>query len=965
MRDVARYVALPGIVPRLKDFAASGFASLAQLMALVYASVRLLPPHHPYLNAANYGRFGIRHVIAEAARHIEFKKENTDQIVIFFAVAGGLILLFGQFALLVLALFINPVFAGPPAITNYFAVPTAVNDIAYMLLDLVFGVPNIFRGVDNLPTCVAAGAPCLGGGTAGVWPSPFHIALQTMFRFYNTAILLIGALIFLYYVLIVVGETAMTGTPFGKRFDHIWAPLRLVTALGLLIPLNLGLNTAQYIVLYSAKFGSAFATNGWHTYINWVEASMSGPVSPDTNVTGIRETASSAVTPVGVLGPTNPMIAPPPYQAALEQVEGIFQFMSIARACKVAHETIYSDRNGGLGMTIEPWLVSRPFNAVGPLTPGAPIWGDPTAADPRVAGSAMQFYNGGDIIIRFGENGAGAGPGGGQLYPKEVGGVFPYCGEITIHTPDMKYQGAKEMQRAYYNWVVSLWTNPEIVNFGLRAACLYVPDKNAVQPLGACAATPFPAPDNVNELPNATWKQNTVASFRTGTFLQVFFAYASMQAVQTSLGTATSPTGIRDRGWGGAGIWYNTIAEMNGAFQGSVRQVPTPTLMPAVMRDVQESLRGKNQNTKAEDRYCPKFGEGSMSVNFTQKGDMAIAQMLCNTYKYFRKSHSTAQSEARKDSNPIFTVMNAIFGTDGLMDMRKVDNIHPLAQLSALGKGIMDSTIRNLMTALAFSMAGGATEALDGALGGALLTASSAIISVATLGLTIGFTLYYVLPFLPFIYFFFAVGAWVKTVFEAMVGAPLWALAHLRIDGEGLPGQAAMNGYYLVFEIFARPILTVFGLLAGMIAFTAMAKTLNGLFPLIVSNTSGYDDTAAVSIILDLQFKRSILDEFFYTLVYTILVYLMAVSSFKMIDQVPANFMRWMGAGVRPFSDHHQDAAQELSTYASIGANTVGSQVTGALQSASQTFGYTVGKGSVGLADALTKGRSATKIVGK
>ena len=36
---------------------------------------------------------------------------------------------------------------------------------------------------------------------------------------------------------------------------------------------------------------------------------------------------------------------------------------------------------------------------------------------------------------------------------------------------------------------------------------------------------------------------------------------------------------------------------------------------------------------------------------------------------------------------------------------------------------------------------------------------------------------------------------------ELLVGAPLWALAHLRIDGNGLPGETASNGYFLIFEI--------------------------------------------------------------------------------------------------------------------------------------------------------------------
>ena len=115
-------------------------------------------------------------------------------------------------------------------------------------------------------------------------------------------------------------------------------------------------------------------------------------------------------------------------------------------------------------------------------------------------------------------------------------------------------------------------------------------------------------------------------------------------------------------------------------------------------------------------------------------------------------------------------------------------------------------------------------------LGTAAGAASSLLLTVASITISMGFLLFYVIPFMPFLYFFFAVGGWIKTIFEAMVGAPLWALAHLRIDGDGLPGDAAMKGIYMIFEIFLRPILIIFGLLAAFIIFSAMVKVLNEIF---------------------------------------------------------------------------------------------------------------------------------------
>ncbi|MEZ5918685.1 MAG: hypothetical protein R3D66_01770 [Alphaproteobacteria bacterium] len=126
----------------MRGLFASGFGYFAFLMAQIYGMVRLLPFNHPYLNPQNIGRFGIRHVIAEAANHLELKKENTDQIVIFAALLLGVSLLFLQLLFMAYSILIAPAMA-----TSVFVIPPAQaeKDIAFMLLDQVFGVPNFFN----------------------------------------------------------------------------------------------------------------------------------------------------------------------------------------------------------------------------------------------------------------------------------------------------------------------------------------------------------------------------------------------------------------------------------------------------------------------------------------------------------------------------------------------------------------------------------------------------------------------------------------------------------------------------------------------------------------------------------------------------------------------------------------------------------------------------------------------------
>jgi len=891
---VLKYTLLPGIIPRLREFATSGFGNLAYLMALIYYGVRLLPANHPYLNTGNIGRYGMRHVIAAAAHNLVLKRENLDQLVVFIALLLGFVIFILQFIFLLTAIVFKPAFA--VGFGGIFGTPDPTYDIAFMLMDRVFGVPGMFN------SCVAMGGGCGStySPTFTQFPTPFQVGLHALFNFYNLAILLIGVMVFLYYVVIVVGETAQTGTPFGRRFNHIWAPIRLVVALGLLVPLSHGLNASQYITLYAAKLGSGLATNGWLTYNNTL-----GTV----NFLGLS---------VGSNG-ESPLLAKP----KTPEVDPIVEYMTIVRTCKFGYEAMYSAAaTGGTAMLIKPYLVKNPDTVLEATAPGSPPWDE-----------ARKFYDNKDIRIRFGELNK-------EKYPSATAGVEPICGDLVVPIKDVSEDGPKKAQEGYYNLILYLWQSPDIEKYAHAAACLHLVPK----PSGC---------DGITSLPDAAEKTETVRKAYDYINPYVEGAYEDMQA-NISFNISDD---VLARGWGGAGIWYNKIAEWNGSLFSAAKTIPTPTNMPLVMGKVQEANRNSDKNVGAEDIYRPKPG-GDMPVYYEFRDEEKIASMLSDVYNDVVTTKATSEVETTSIGNAFMDIMNFMFGFDGLFDIRKNDNVNPMAQLTAMGKSIIDAAIRNLMVSLFFSAGGGLAGAGNAHLGGAVGAVASMFASMTTIGLSIGFILYYVLPFLPFIYFFFAVSAWVKTIFEAMVGAPLWALAHFRIDGNGLPGEAAMNGYYLIFEIFVRPILTVFGLIVGVVAFSAMARTMNAIFGLVTTNLTGFDcgtscdDT--ITLIADLSFKRSIIDEFFFTVVYTILIYMMALSCFKMINLVPNGILKWMGASVKTFADDPsmRDPATSLVQYAAISGADMSGKIVSTLNDGARAGGGAVG----GVIDAAVGG---------
>lgn len=387
------------------------------------------------------------------------------------------------------------------------------------------------------------------------------------------------------------------------------------------------------------------------------------------------------------------------------------------------------------------------------------------------------------------------------------------------------------------------------------------------------------------------------------------------------------------RGWAGAGMWYNHIARLNGAISGAVWNVPTVTRFPVVMEAVAMAKMRNNQNVSPNEVYNPSKSQDAALQLKRGEADMKGAVVYNDIYQGWAKVNSEFKPST---GNVIYDALNTLFGTQGLFDLRAPENqnVHPLALMTALGKGLVEASIRNLIGAIVGDGIRIASAAVKVTISKeAAGMASNALYSIASMTLAAGFILYYVLPFLPFIYFFFAVGNWIKGVFEAMVGVPLWALAHIRIDGDGLPGSAALSGYFLIFEIFLRPILILFGLLASIAIFAAMASTLNAIFPIAVNNLGGLDFNKA-SDAEWLSFARGPIDQLFYTVMYAVIMYIMATSSFKMIDLIPQQILRWMGSSATGFSDGSN--AEQLTQYAAIGGTQVTRGAIGGIQQMGQ-----------------------------
>ncbi len=912
---VIKYAVLPGILPRIRELVGSGFSQLAFMMALVYGMVRLLPQGHPYLNSANIGRYGLINVIAEAANNLVISKDNIDKLIIFVVLLFGLMILFMQFFSIMLFLTMGSALAGdiPRGFSDLFEVngTNRPYDIAYIALDMVFGVQRN-GGASFFESCLGAasggggatgsGANCSSDGNSrldfsgSTFPWPFHTALHSMFQLYSIGMLVVAVIIFLYFIVTIVAETAQSGTPFGRRFNQVWAPIRMVVAFGLLIPLNSGLNTAQYITLYSAKIGSAFATNAWVRF-------------------------SETLTDPAIFGEANAGIVA---RTRAPQTQNILMFSQFAYMCKLMQDKA-TERTGDSTR----WARERvqAYWLKGNSAPAKQAGG---------AGPAIDHFQGRDVTIVFGIQ-------DGDTYASHPGKVLPLCGKIVIPVATRldqpaalaKAPGTREMFEFYYDMVVndfygSGYATGSKTFIDTLVAQRFLPTSPGVS-LGAAP------PNTLIEM--ATSLQKALIGQ-----IQTVHENVLNESSQAMLNRIQD---IQEKGWAGAALWFNAIAEMNGAFVDGVQQIPRPIDYPELIEVVIIQMTERNQAVSGSNPFC-----NSRIPEYSSLTGISRARYGAEMYNAYRDLCSYWMSGAPapavdeggyfagnriEDSNFFIQIINVVFGTAGLFALRDNDNVHPMAKMTALGKGLINSTIRQMLGGLALM----GIQIGSGVFGASTLdsvagTASSFMFSLATIGLTAGFILYYVLAFLPFIYFFFAFTGWIKGIFEAMVGMPLWALAHMRIDGEGLPGDAAVSGYFLILEIFIRPILILFGLLLSLLIFSAMANILNDIFDIVVFNAGGGNAAVSNPGVLEIEYWRNPIDKFFFTVMYAVIMYLLGLSAFKAIDLVPNNMLRWMGQNVQSFNDQRQDQAQGLTQYAAIGGSQTFGQLTGGLQQLSQ-----------------------------
>lgn len=174
--------------------------------------------------------------------------------------------------------------------------------------------------------------------------------------------------------------------------------------------------------------------------------------------------------------------------------------------------------------------------------------------------------------------------------------------------------------------------------------------------------------------------------------------------------------------------------------------------------------------------------------------------------------------------------------------------------------------------------------------------------SLSTIGMVLfwaGAFLAIYVPMIPFIAFWSGIITWLGTLAEGLVAAPLWSIAHLDTDGEGL-GRRTEYGYLFIAQVFLRPVLMVIGFVVASLSMLALGTLFTKLYSM-AWETAGYQnfDMGAVVLLVG------------GVVLFGVLLISIVQGSFNLISYIPDKVLGWLGNQVGEGLGRQQEAQHE------------------------------------------------------
>lgn len=829
------------------------FSWFVQLLAQFLYSASLIPHNHKALRPTSIKDARLGEVLAIAWCNARKPGTRLDQRAIFVSVwlllglttlmvmhtIGNLVLGTAHASLAVLGTALVCSITGPS--TSYFDAPCASDMAQDWIKMLLLGEKSGWFVPQFSSVGMIAG-------------------LSNMFSTYSIAMMSVAGFLIFYNLMAAVAGTAAEGRVGGKSMNQVWAPIRLILSIALLVPLGTGgLNLGQMLVIKIAQSGSGLASNIWLSFANGFAAN-----------TGAY------------------LIAPP-----LPQVSPMLKNALKILVCDIAYD------DTGSKSTDHPYSSEvTEWHAV----PGSPY--EEMTWDFKNASSGI---NDGEAKVC-----------GSVQVPVAVdassGTSYEFFGTMsTIASAPAVRQAMIEAHKDALIGVISDGTMALSTGAIAPEGPLYKLAKNFYDSSNGSISGYELTFDDLMQF-NAA-----VLQYRASLGSGIMTAMAAIGLTSISM-----KADAMARGWVSASVWFNSIARINGMLLDYSQEIPIaapprgnfPGMNVAAKDITKDALENVDVSiaglpAMAMQNGVTTWGESgyTMAIDSSGAENSAFKSFLKLIASNFGKILGTA-SDSPDEIGAL--VPAAIAGIAGKFSL---NSANPLAELSALGHRIIQMTFLTMKTLeqcqnIAQAQNKELSEALnamtdksqrdkvieiyanftiDNGCGATTVGQNDNMGSVfmsMIVGamLSAGVTLAFVLPMMPFIRFMFGILTWLLSLFETVIAMPVVALAHVKMEGEGIAGPSARTAYMLILQLFLRPTLMIFGLIIALLIFNIMIVALNEFYAGAVRSVQGGGSLSAVGGIM-------------YTVMYVSLAYALANASFKAIDLIPNRVLNWIGGG--------------------------------------------------------------------
>lgn len=698
-----------------------------------------------------------------------------------------------------------------------------------------------------------------------LFPAANNTATQTVFSeiigYFNICVLVIGGILFFYNITVGVLQSAHEGQVLGQRWSSLWAPLRTLFAVGLLAPMPglHGYNMAQSGVAYAVKGATMMGSFFWSQSAFLV---ISGKI-PIT-------TAASQMDP---------------------------DFMKTVFMNQVCVQIMNSQLNNA-NSSANPLSVQKSVQPVKVLTadgskPLAPYSLKPTGQletytylhDPSDAGKRVERNICGSVttpelpeyIRKTTPDDSGILSNLGLPADNSASTLVAFTGAHQLAMSQLS-SGFEKIVSDNYSAAANTGGQVPDITDSLGQTILAT---NDILSKGIQATTSIAAGADMNGQASRD---------------------ALLKRIKGSCSNTTEggeqSTQCYGEGWIGAGSWYMMLARMNSELASLANAAPTATGANFM------SPKSIYRRTGGETNFFWGVGEddlksaGMLTANeaeiiksrYEEAFDNATAGMAALGFQM-----SGAQLGELNENTDANSFLSNIPGFSGYMT-RLVDAVVQTASPSSWGEDPMIglTKIGHALIHVASILTPVALLAGSGVMGFTLPSGiATVLIGPISILMGAGATLSYVLPMTPAILWIMAVTGYFLLVMEAVVAVNLWALAHLRMDGDGISGEAGRQGWLMMLSLIFTPTLMVFGLLGGMTIF----RVTSALFDLTVSQAMAGVLGGGVFIVFGAM------------IIYSIMIatcYMMIVErSFTLVSDFPDKIMRWMGSHVNVGADHN------------------------------------------------------------